>query len=374
MKILPAVAVLQLFLVITDAGSSLPVERKRVACYFYNFMTAKCGSISPEDIPASLCTHLMVDYQFLKMHPDEIEGNWMRTPDIDGNIQKLAKLKEANPDLKLLLQIPHPSEIRRMYGLSPGSPEIKNFTIEYLAILKTIGFDGLDFVILSFVPDLLNELAESFCEIKTEFDKYGFVITTTLMENPFDYFWRSTYETNHSVSNLARTSSLTCLSKEDFRQIMRIIRNSSLEWIICRDEETKEPYALTRTTLCASYEDTTSMEFKKSNVDLFSSRGLPLDKILITILTTGNIYTLANSKETALGTKVSGPGHDNSDLGSLIYYKEARYVMEKGLAGIEVDNLDTDKDGGAEGDGRFPLTRAIHDTFAGRLQTTDTTN
>ncbi|KAG8239575.1 hypothetical protein J437_LFUL019284 [Ladona fulva] len=95
------------------------------------------------------------------------------------------------------------------------------------------------------------------------------------------------------------------------RDIMRIIRNSSLEWIIRRNEETKEPYAFTRTTLCASYEDTTSMEFK------------------------------------------------------------AKYVLEKGLGGIGIYSIDMEDSEGTTGEGRFPLTRADYNALSRGLQTVD---
>ncbi|KAG8223994.1 hypothetical protein J437_LFUL012097 [Ladona fulva] len=368
----------------------------------------------------------------------------------EGFFSRLLKLKEVNGDLKLILLI-RPLATDWMLYLNKE----RNIITNGVKWLNESGFDGLAFP-LYIKPSHRDKLADFLCEMKSEFDKYGYMLTSLIIDHSFP---EPAPGKESTISKLARK-----------------MRDSSLGWTVRRDNATQEPYAFSTTGLWSSYEDTTSMAFKaryvlekdlhgldivvidvdddegvggegrfpltravyntccdhvsliteergrysetyrlaplsfiKSNVDWFIERELPAEKITFTVPAFGVYVTLENHNETELGAKYSGPGLEYKEFSgwNTIRYKEllrtlndsslgwtfrrdketkepyafsttglwtsyedatsisfkARYVMEKGLHGMDIVAVDVDDDEGVEGEGRFPLTRAIYNTF-----------
>ena len=120
----------------------------KVVCYFTNWAWYRpgIGKYVPEDIDASLCTH--INYGFAILDPIRLV---MRThdswADIDNEFYtKLTGLKKSNPGLKVLLALGgwNDSEGDK-YSRMVKYPETrKNFIDNAIEFIKEYDFDGLD--------------------------------------------------------------------------------------------------------------------------------------------------------------------------------------------------------------------------------------
>ncbi|KAG8234513.1 hypothetical protein J437_LFUL014762 [Ladona fulva] len=106
MNTFTAAALLLLLLVV--GGSDVPGERKRIGCYYIGVKSERYGTLYPEDIDASICTHLFYLHGAINNETHEISlkppSPNMKTGG-EGFVPRLAKLKAVNPDLKLILNI-----------------------------------------------------------------------------------------------------------------------------------------------------------------------------------------------------------------------------------------------------------------------------
>ncbi|KAG8234509.1 hypothetical protein J437_LFUL014758 [Ladona fulva] len=379
MKTIIAVAIAHLILLV--AGSDVPGEHKRVTCYYMGVTIGTYSTLYPEDLDASICTHLVYLHGAINEETEEISLKSI-TPELktggEGFIPRLAKLKEVNPDLKLILHVADPD----YNWISQKSSRKSQIIQSGIKWLNESGFDGLDMP-MYWSPAEKEGVADLFCEIKSEFDKHGYILTAIFMENSFPEPPEANVDI---VSKMAR----------------------------CCDH-----VALRATTTSYVTHRLAPLSLMKSNVNKYMERGLPANKTLIIVPAVGIIFTLEDPRDTGLGANVSGPGFNTSDddSGPLIRYKElqrimndsslgwtirrdnetmepyafsttglwtsyedgismefkARYVMERGLAGIAINLLETEDTGNTGEEGRFPLTRAIHNTFSRGLQSADTT-
>ncbi|KAG8234519.1 hypothetical protein J437_LFUL014769 [Ladona fulva] len=300
------------------------------------------GALKPEDIDPSICTHLVYLYGAVNEETEEIEIktiNPMWTTGDEALIPRLRRLKEVNPDLKLILQI-------------------------------------------AFPPLNWEEIADFFCDMKSEFVKYGYILATSLMDNLLP---GPSQQQRDSFSKMARCCDhITLEISQDHSKVYRLA----------------------------------GLNITKSNVDRFIERGLPANKTQITVTVVGTVFTTVYPNETRLGD-ILAPGDDNfaffggisiqhkqilrklneSSLGWTLRCEEdtkepyaftrtglwtsyedrtsmefnARYVLDKGLGGIDIIAMELEDDEGIEGHGRFPLTRAIYNKFRRGNQSADTT-
>ncbi|KAG8234511.1 hypothetical protein J437_LFUL014760 [Ladona fulva] len=398
MKIFATVAIVQVLLLVTEARRIAAVDSKLVACFYSGPYSIFYGALDIENIDASICSHLVVDLTTLTNRVDGREKKLMRSS-TEGMPKSFEGLKAANPDLKVILKIPY--WYLRWIQYMSGSPGTSNMTQNTMSFLRETGLDGLDFSLdmtdiwESSSSENLDEVVDVICELKTEFDKYGYIITTTsrlghldkrqgnetynytklarccdhikvfgvslstnatvrlsslsMIKSSVDLFIERGFQPNkilisvpafgtlHPIENhrdigeLDDTISYHLIYLSEgwrsnhflqnnvgsfifHKHLVREMNNSSLAWTIRRDEETKEPYAFTETGLWASYEDRTSMEAKAS------------------------------------------------------------YVLEKGLGGIAIFPINSEDSEGIEGEGRFPLTRAVYNAFRRGLQTDGNTS
>ncbi|KAG8234515.1 hypothetical protein J437_LFUL014765 [Ladona fulva] len=365
MNAITAAAILQLLLVV--GGSRVPGEGKRVGCYYFGATTERHGTLYPEDIDASICTHLFYVHGAINNETQEI---YLKPPmrytetGGDGFVPRLVTLKAVNPDLKLILHI-----INRHDEWLSQEPSKRSKMIQSgVKWLNESGFDGLDF-------DSPLELEDS---MKNEFDKYGFSVTTSLNV--------ATEASDETVRKIARCSdSIALVTHYHEREFHRIAPLSMI----------------------------------KSNVDRYIEKGLSPSRILIIVPVFGAIFTIEDQGDTKEGARVYKPGNEDqeimdglgirnrellsklndSSLGWTIHrdnetkepyaftttglwtsyedttsmeYK-ARYVLEKGLGGINIVALEFDDDERIR-EGKFPLTRAIYNTFSRENKSADSGN
>lgn len=113
----------------------------RIICYFTKWSAKRPGNgkFDPENIDPTLCTHLVYAFAGLKDHKidEETEDPML--------FEKMVKLKEKNPELKLLIAVGG-----WMVGPSPFKSLTENvyrqtsFTFSTVEFLRKIKFDGLD--------------------------------------------------------------------------------------------------------------------------------------------------------------------------------------------------------------------------------------
>jgi chitinase len=118
---------------------------EKVVCYWPNWRLYKKAPYnhSPEDIDASLCTHIHYAFHLLDEKTESPK-------DSDGSPQaetykRLNALKQKNHDLKLVLSLGGGGEKDAKYSHMISNPETrKTFIHNTIAYLHKYGFDGLD--------------------------------------------------------------------------------------------------------------------------------------------------------------------------------------------------------------------------------------
>ncbi|CAF0771138.1 unnamed protein product [Adineta steineri] len=124
----------------------------RRVCYFANWAAKRYDNISrltPEDIDPFLCTH--INFAFAKVlesliiapyEEDDLKG-W--TANSKGMYERILKLKETNPDLRVLLSVGGWTHASRGFNeVSKTAANIKNFVKNSVKFLRENKFDGLD--------------------------------------------------------------------------------------------------------------------------------------------------------------------------------------------------------------------------------------
>ncbi|CAG0919892.1 unnamed protein product [Notodromas monacha] len=133
---------------VTTVAVDDPDKKYKIVCYYTNWSQYRptIGKYVPEDIDPFLCTHVIFAFGWLKKGKlASFEGNDETKDGKVGLYERIAKLKEANPELKTLLAIG---------GWSFGTQKFKDmsktryarqiFIFSALAYLREHKFDGLD--------------------------------------------------------------------------------------------------------------------------------------------------------------------------------------------------------------------------------------
>ncbi|UJR35173.1 hypothetical protein I4U23_027940 [Adineta vaga] len=139
----------------TDCQNETVTESKfvyRRVCYFANWAAKRYDNISrlaPEDIDPFLCTH--INFAFAKVleslvlapyEEDDLKG-W--TANSKGMYERILKLKETNPDLRVLLSVGGWTHASRGFNeVSKTAANIKTFVKNSVKFLRDNKFDGLD--------------------------------------------------------------------------------------------------------------------------------------------------------------------------------------------------------------------------------------
>ncbi|CAF3879821.1 unnamed protein product [Rotaria sordida] len=129
-------------------NSNLAVKYSRV-CYFTNWgvhRSMKEARLRPEDIPADLCTHIF--YAFANVggltlqakHPNDLNTYQGEQP----LYPRIIKLKEKNPDLKILISCGGWGNSAEFDSLASSESSRETFSNNAIAFCRQHGFDGVD--------------------------------------------------------------------------------------------------------------------------------------------------------------------------------------------------------------------------------------
>lgn len=129
---------------------TLPANQReaRVFCYYTNWSYRRpgMGQFTPEDVDPTLCTHIF--FAFASIKDNKIapsEDNDVGDAFTEGAYDRIMRLKELNPKLKVLLAVggwAFGSEPFRELTSSPF--RMNGFVYDSISYLREHGFDGLD--------------------------------------------------------------------------------------------------------------------------------------------------------------------------------------------------------------------------------------
>ncbi|KAG8222474.1 hypothetical protein J437_LFUL000836 [Ladona fulva] len=330
-------------------GNDSTTDAKRVVCYYAGFKLKQMKNLHPEDIDASVCTHIVyihgeINTQLQKIYiPPSSESQPIGGDDY---VERLVKLKEANPNLKLLLLV-STEHIPWAIETAERRTKIIQSAVEFLNATR---FDGLDFATSPVAAEMVLFL--HFC----------------------GNGWRMVYRRKYYKSSSA--------DKLNHHRLLHVGMQIP-EGRSCRHHV-------------------------RMTVETCIERGFPANKLLISVPTFGLMFNLTDPKQTGLGASIDGPGNDRSQYseGYTIFYStlwkrlndttegwtvardektnspyaysktgkwlsyedpisaaiKARYVLEKNLGGALIIALDLEDFDGMTGK-TFPIIRAVSDTF-----------
>uniref|UniRef100_A0A8R1TM88 Chitinase-3-like protein 1 n=1 Tax=Onchocerca volvulus TaxID=6282 RepID=A0A8R1TM88_ONCVO len=115
-------------------------------CYYTNWAQYRQGEgkFLPEDIPEGLCTHIL--YSFAKVdesnQPIPFEWNDEDTNWSKGMYSRVTKLKESDPELKILLSYGDYNSGSTFTAIAKSADKRKNFIESAIAFLRKNKFDG----------------------------------------------------------------------------------------------------------------------------------------------------------------------------------------------------------------------------------------
>lgn len=363
----------------------------RIFCYYTNWSYRRpgMGKFTPEDIDPSMCTHVF--FAFATIKDNKIapsEDNDKGDAFTEGTYDRIMRLKEQNPKLKVLLAVggwAFGSEPFR--DLTSNQFRMNGFVYDAIEFLRSYSFDGLDIDWeyprgpddrAAFVS-LIKELRLAFEGEAKSSDNPKLLLTAAV---PASF---EAIAAGYDVPELSKYLDYINVMTYDFHGQWenRVGHNSPL-------------FPL----------NSASSFQKKLTVDYAAKewvrQGAPLEKLIIGMPVYGRTFTLADSAKFDVGAEATGGGEAGrytGEAGFLSYYEICDFLHEpnttlvwdneqqvpfayrgdqwvgfdderslrtkvtwlktEGFGGIMIWSVDLDDFRGYCGTGKFPLTKAM---------------
>ncbi|XP_040579721.1 probable chitinase 2 [Lepeophtheirus salmonis] len=171
-------------------------HNKVVVCYWgtWSNYRPKDGAFKPEDIDASLCTHLIYSFAGLDETESKIKSldPWMDLEENYGlaGYRKVTDLKYSRPDLKVSIAIGGWNEGSKKYSAMARDAEKRALFVESVVnFLNKYNFDGLDIdweypAKRGGVPDDKKNFILLIQELHVAFKKHNFLLTAAIGAAP----------------------------------------------------------------------------------------------------------------------------------------------------------------------------------------------
>ncbi|ESO96695.1 hypothetical protein LOTGIDRAFT_143732 [Lottia gigantea] len=365
--------------------------QKKMFCYFNSESQYRngIGTFVPEDIDASLCTHIV--YAFANVSGLELTNtNW--NDQIPGGLyERTVALKRINPDLKILLAVGGWEIGSDPFRELASTWQTRNqFAKNVIKYLRKYGFDGLDmdweFPAARGSPpgdkrkftDLMRQLQSEFTKEAAETGNDKLLLTLAAASGTF--YINLSYEPRQLIPTL------------DYMLLMSY--NYHGNW-----ENTTGHH----TGLWPNNIDQTRKERELNinwSVDYWLNQGIPKEKLIMGLSAYGMSYTLNFTNQNQVGAPAQSggrPGAYTDEAGILSYFEansykgwnrryipeqdspyafrgdqwvgyddkasleiKANYARDRDLGGAMLWSVETDDFTGSCGDGRYPLLKTVN--------------
>ncbi|CAG5135458.1 unnamed protein product, partial [Candidula unifasciata] len=306
----------------------------RSVCYYTNWAQYRPneGKYVPENIDPSLCTHII--YAFSKpveLHVEAYEWNDDDTEYSKGMYSRVIKMKEKNPDLKVLLAIGGWNMASAPFiPLGQTKYSRETFAKNAVAFLRKRNFDGFD---------MDWEYPGSVERGSSAADKPKFQLLLEAIRQEFDD------EAEHSGRPRLLLTAAVAAGKINIDNAYYVDKlSSTVDFINLMTYDLHgawEPFVNIHTPLYPDPKEVGPARYLTVDwaAKYWVSLGAPKEKLNIGLASYGRSFKLANPDEHTILSKATGAGTAQTftqQEGMMAYFEICNFINEKGATSVDL--------------------------------------